>query len=89
MIQPSFHSNLNINKQQCQDLYDILLNKFGSNIKLKIFNMKTMNNYKYNEIKINENTVIYELISKLYIGECGMVWYCKRGLKKFLDIINN
>tara|TARA_B110001452_G_C15225308_1_gene424693 strand:+ start:18 stop:677 length:660 start_codon:yes stop_codon:yes gene_type:complete len=89
MIQPLYISNLAIEEDTYNKLYDSLCYKFGNKIKLLIFNINKRNNDIYNEKKINKNFIIYELKSKMYIGEYGMKWYDKEGIEKFLELINN
>ena len=40
-------------------------------------------------MKINDNSYVYELDSKIVKGEYGMMWYDKKGINKFIDIIKS
>jgi hypothetical protein len=89
MIQPLYLSNLHIDDILYNNLYETLLNKFGDNIKLLIFNITNNDNKIYNERKINDKFFIYELKSKMCLGDFGMMWYDKEGITKFLELVCN
>ena len=87
MIQPLYINNLDIELDKIIDLYNILLNKYGKNIKLFIFIIKFKNNDIFKKELINENLTIVYLDTNMEIGKCGMMYFDDKSIKKFLDII--
>ena len=87
MIQPLYLSNLQIDDKLYDKLFEVLLNKFGNNIKLLIFNITNSNNKTYNMREINDKCFIYELESNMVLGDCGMMWYDRKGIEKFLELV--
>ena len=94
MIQP-FYLNINIfnkeeNKNKIINLYNNLYNKFNkNNIKLIIFIIKNKNNKIFKEEIINSHLKIIELDTEMIVGNYGMMYFDKNGIKKFLQIIQN
>ena len=90
MIQPLYLLNNKENDYDVKSLYNILFNKFSnSKVILLVFNITKKNNLVYKENKINNNCIIYELESKIAKGSHGMMWYDKKGINKFLEIIKS
>jgi len=94
MIQP-LYLNINIfneeeNKEKIINLYNNLYNKFNkNNIKLIIFIIKNKNNKIFKEEIINSHLKIIELDTEMIVGNYGMMYFDKNGIKKFLQIIQN
>jgi hypothetical protein len=90
MIQPLYLKNVKNNNTKVNELYNILIKKFiNAKVILLVFNITTIDNSVYKETKINNNCYIYELKSKMIIGEYGMMWYNKEGIDTFLKIIKS
>lgn len=87
MIQP-FYLNINTfnkkeNKEKIINLYNSLYNKFNkNNIKLIIFIIKNKNNKIFNEEIINSHLKIIELDTEMIVGNYGMMYFDKNGIKK-------
>lgn len=73
----------------CEKLYEILTSKFKNKVKLLVFNIKKYNNNIFREDILSSNLIVYELDSNIIKGKYGMDSYDNKGVKKFLEIINN
>lgn len=88
MIQPLYLTNKSINYEKINNLYELLINKFGKNIKLFIFNILKKENKIYKEEKINNNLILFELDTNIIKGPAGMNYFDNKGVNKFINIIN-
>jgi hypothetical protein len=89
MIQPLYLTNKSIDYDKINKLYELLLNRFGENIKLFIFNISKKVNKSYKEEKINDNLILFELDTNIVKGPAGMNYFDKKGISKFINIIKN
>jgi hypothetical protein len=89
MIQPLYLNNNEINYKEINNLYINLKKKF-KNIKLIIFNILKKNNTILKmDFFENKNLILVELNTKMIVGNYGMLYFDKRGIEKFLEIIKN
>lgn len=88
MIQPLYLKNRSIEYEKINKLYDLLINKFGNNIKLFIFNIIKSKNNVYKE-EIRDNLFLIELDTNIIKGPAGMKYFDKKGVVKFINIIKN
>jgi len=87
MIQPLYLKNNIVNKDNILKLYQILLNKYNTNIKLIIFNIVNENNIIFKKEYYNDNLIVIELDTKMVKGNHGMMYFDDNAIKKFLNII--
>ena len=89
MIQPLYLQGVIPDNEKCLRLYNLLISKFGSKIKLPIFNITKVKNEIYQETVLNENLIVYELKSTIATGAHSMQWYDEEGLVNFLNIVKD
>ena len=85
MIQPIYLSTEIPTKDMYLDLYNVLLTKFGGKIKLLVFNIPNRNNSIFKEDIINENLILYELVSNIHRTVTDR--YDDKGKQKFLELV--
>lgn len=87
MIQPLYLTNKQIDYNMINNLFSYLKRHF-SNMKLIIFNILKKHNKVFKSTILEENLLIVELDTKMVVGNYGMMYFDKDGIKKFLEIIS-
>ena len=87
MIQPLYLTNAQIDYDMINELFSYLKIHF-TNMKLIIFNILKKHNKVFKTAILEENLLIVELDTKMEVGNYGMMYFDKDGIKKFLEIIS-
>ena len=89
MIQPLYISNKINDYEIINKLYTTLKKYYNKNFKLLIFNITKIDNDLYKETKLNDETYVYELKTKMIKGNYGMMYFDNDGVKKFIEILKS